>query len=93
MTMDATLQYIGGAWVLTLARDFAHPVEVVWPWLTDPARLARWSPIVPDMALDGVGPKLLGYRATLKHSGVILTERSGGGTVVAAAFSDRTTCD
>jgi len=43
MTMDATLENRDDAWVLTLRRDIAHSPEVVWPWLTDPARLARWS--------------------------------------------------
>jgi uncharacterized protein YndB with AHSA1/START domain len=38
VTMDATLQNRDGTWVLTLERDFAHPPEVVWPWLTDPER-------------------------------------------------------
>jgi uncharacterized protein YndB with AHSA1/START domain len=45
-----------GAWVLTIARNFAHPAEKGWPWLTDPDRLRQWSPIVPDRALDSAGP-------------------------------------
>jgi len=57
VTMDATLESRGDGWVLTLRREFAHPVEVVWPWLTDPARLARWSPIVPDLPFDSVGAR------------------------------------
>jgi uncharacterized protein YndB with AHSA1/START domain len=57
MTMDATLKSRDGAWVLTLEREFAHPPEVVWPWLTDPARLARWSPIVPDLPFDHAGAR------------------------------------
>ena len=56
MTMDATLENADGAWVLTLTREFAHPVEVVWPWLIDPARLAHWSPIVPERPFDAPGP-------------------------------------
>ena len=32
----------------------ASPAEV-WAHLTDPALLARWSPIVPDRPLDSVG--------------------------------------
>ena len=46
--LQGTLENRDGAWVLTLIRDFAHPPEKVWPWLTDPDRLRRWSPIVPD---------------------------------------------
>jgi uncharacterized protein YndB with AHSA1/START domain len=57
VTMDATLQNHDGAWVLTLERDFTHPPEVVFPWLTDPDRLARWSPIVPDRPLDAPGAR------------------------------------
>jgi uncharacterized protein YndB with AHSA1/START domain len=57
MTLDATLHNRDGDWVLTLKRDFAHPPEVVWPWLTDPERLARWSPIVPDRPFDAPGAR------------------------------------
>jgi uncharacterized protein YndB with AHSA1/START domain len=39
-----------------MTRELPHPVEAVWAWLTDPSRLRRWSPVVPDRALDGVGP-------------------------------------
>jgi uncharacterized protein YndB with AHSA1/START domain len=57
VTREATLKSRHGAWVLTLEREFAHPAEVVWPWLTDPARLARWSPIVPDLPFDRAGAR------------------------------------
>ena len=55
--LQGTLENLDGAWVLTLVRDFEHPPEKVWPWLTDPDRLRRWSPIVPDRPLDSVGPR------------------------------------
>ena len=29
-----------GAWVLTMTRELPHPPRSVWPWLTDPQRLA-----------------------------------------------------
>ena len=57
MTLDAKLEKNDGAWVLTLTREFDHPPEVVWPWLTDPDRLARWSPVVPDRPFDSPGPR------------------------------------
>jgi uncharacterized protein YndB with AHSA1/START domain len=57
MTLDATLRSREGAWLLTMERDFAHPPEVVWPWLTDPKRLARWSPVVPDRPFDAPGTR------------------------------------
>jgi uncharacterized protein YndB with AHSA1/START domain len=55
--LQGTLENRDDAWVLTLVRDFAHPPEKVWPWLVDPDRLRRWSPIVPDRAFDSVGPR------------------------------------
>lgn len=57
MTLQGTLENRDGEWVLTLTRDIAHPAEKVWPWLTDPDRLRRWSPIVPDRPLDTVGAR------------------------------------
>ncbi|WP_308192178.1 SRPBCC domain-containing protein [Mycobacterium sp. MYCO198283] len=39
-----------------MTRELPHPVESVWAWLTDPDRLRRWSPVVPDRALERVGP-------------------------------------
>ena len=55
--LQGTLENSDGAWVLTLVRDFGQPAEKIWPWLTDPDRLRQWSPIVPDRALDSVGPR------------------------------------
>ncbi len=54
--LQATLEDRDGRWVLTFTRDFSHPVDAVWPWLTDPDRLQRWSPVVPDRPLDKAGP-------------------------------------
>jgi uncharacterized protein YndB with AHSA1/START domain len=59
MSLDATLEHRDDAWVLTMTRQLRHPATVVWPWLTDPARLARWSPVVPDAAFDAVGARLV----------------------------------
>jgi hypothetical protein len=55
--LEATLENRDDAWVLTLVRDFRQPAEKLWPWLTEPDRLRQWSPIVPDRALDSVGPR------------------------------------
>jgi uncharacterized protein YndB with AHSA1/START domain len=57
--LRGTLENLDGAWVLTLVRDFEHPPEKVWPWLSDPGRLRQWSPIVPDRSFDGVGTRLV----------------------------------
>lgn len=51
-----TLAAVDGNWVLTMTRTFPHEPARVWPWLTDPARLAKWSPLVPDRPLDSPGP-------------------------------------
>jgi uncharacterized protein YndB with AHSA1/START domain len=57
MSLDATLAHRDGTWVLTMSRRLRHPAAVVWPWLIDPERLARWSPVVPDIAFDAVGAR------------------------------------
>lgn len=54
----AALTEVEGRWQLTMIRDLPHPANRVWPMLTDPAQLARWSPVVPDRALDSPGPAL-----------------------------------
>ena len=53
--LQATLENRDGAWVLTLVRDFGHPPETVWPWLTDPESSADGPPVVPDHALISPG--------------------------------------
>ena len=55
--LAGTLENRDGAWVLTLVREFTHPAEKVWPWLTDPDRLRQWSPVIPDRPFDSVGPR------------------------------------
>ena len=55
--LHATLENRDSTWVLTLVRDFRHPPETVWPWLTDPDRLRRWSPVVPNRPFDSVGTR------------------------------------
>lgn len=54
--LQATLEDRDGRWVLTFTRDLAHSADAVWPWLTEPDRLRRWSPVVPDRTFDSVGP-------------------------------------
>lgn len=53
---QATLREVARRWVLTMTRELAHPVEHVWPKLTDPDQLVRWSPVVPDRPFTSVGP-------------------------------------
>jgi uncharacterized protein YndB with AHSA1/START domain len=52
---SAVLIETAGRWVLTMTRGLRHPPDRVWPLLTEPAQLARWSPVVPDRALISVG--------------------------------------
>jgi uncharacterized protein YndB with AHSA1/START domain len=54
--LQATLEDRDGRWVLSFTRELSHPAETVWPWLTEPDRLRRWSPAVPDRAFVSVGP-------------------------------------
>jgi uncharacterized protein YndB with AHSA1/START domain len=67
--LQGTLENRDSAWVLTLVRDFRHPPETVWPWLTDPDRLRRWSPVVPDRPFDSVGTNSCTAGATTSCAG------------------------
>ncbi|WP_217428180.1 SRPBCC domain-containing protein [Microlunatus speluncae] len=51
----ATLTDDNGSWVLTMTRSLPRSVDQVWPWLTEPERLAQWSPIVPNRSLISRG--------------------------------------
>ena len=53
---EAVLARADGRWVLTMTRDLRHPPERVWPMLTEPGQLSRWSPVVPDRPLTSAGP-------------------------------------
>ena len=50
------LNRAGDGWELTLGRHFNHAPERLWTMITDPAQLAKWSPIVPDRPLTSAGP-------------------------------------
>jgi uncharacterized protein YndB with AHSA1/START domain len=52
----ATLTHDAGRWVLTMTRELRHPADRVWPKLTEPAELSKWSPVVPDRPLTSAGP-------------------------------------
>lgn len=67
MTTDATMSLVDDAaaqltaartryGVLTMTVELPADQASVWNCLTDPTRLAQWSPIVPDRALDSEGP-------------------------------------
>lgn len=54
--LDVSLVPDADRWMLTLRRQFPQTPERLWEMLTDPAQLARWSPIVPDRSLTTPGP-------------------------------------
>ena len=43
-------------WTLVMRRRVSRSPLQLWATLTQPAELARWSPIVPDRPLTGPGP-------------------------------------
>lgn len=53
---DALLRRLDGRWTLRMSRYLPHPPARVWPMLTEPTKLMRWSPVIPDRAFDSVGP-------------------------------------
>ncbi len=54
--VEALVEHEGNTWTLVMRRRFAHPPERLWRMLTEPDRLGRWSPIVPDRPLTAPGP-------------------------------------
>jgi len=53
---EVALERDEAGWTLVMRRPLRHSPEQVWRMLTEPDRLARWSPIVPDRSLAEVGP-------------------------------------
>lgn len=51
----AIIEKDGARWVLVVRRDFAHPPELVWDALTDPAQLREWAPFDADANLGEAG--------------------------------------
>jgi uncharacterized protein YndB with AHSA1/START domain len=54
--LDAVLTRVAGRWTLTMTSELRHLADRVWPMLTEPGRLAIWSPVVPDRSLTSLGP-------------------------------------
>lgn len=54
--LHARLEPDDGRWTLVVRRHLPDDPDALWLALTDPERLARWSPIVPDRALVTLGP-------------------------------------
>ncbi len=51
----AEIRKDGSRWTLVVVRDLAHPPEMVWEALTDPAHLREWAPFDADHNLDRTG--------------------------------------
>jgi len=51
-----TLSTIDGRPQLRLEKRLAHPVERVWPAITEPAQLSRWFPAQVELELRPGAP-------------------------------------
>ncbi|MFT4296757.1 MAG: SRPBCC domain-containing protein [Micropruina sp.] len=54
--IEVDLELEEDQWTIVMRRRFPHAPQKLWAMLTEPARLARWSPIVPDRPLTEPGP-------------------------------------
>lgn len=54
--IEVLLQQTEAEWTLIMRRTFPHSPKKLWRMLTRPDLLERWSPVVPDRALDRPGP-------------------------------------
>ncbi len=54
--IEVQLELEEDRWTLVMRRRFPHGPQRLWAMLTDPVKLARWSPIVPDRPLTEPGP-------------------------------------
>lgn len=54
--IEVLLELDEDRWTLVMRRRFPHSPQKLWAMLTEPAKLARWSPIVPDRPLTEPGP-------------------------------------
>ena len=54
--IEVLLELDEDRWTLVMRRRFPHSTQTLWAMLTDPAKLAHWSPIVPNRPLTEPGP-------------------------------------
>lgn len=54
--IEVQLELEEDRWTIVMCRQFPHAPQKLWAMLTEPAQLARWSPIVPDRPLTEPGP-------------------------------------
>lgn len=53
--IEVELELEDDRWTIVMRRRFPHGPQRLWAMLTDPAKLARWSPIVPNRPLTEPG--------------------------------------
>ncbi|WP_084129649.1 SRPBCC domain-containing protein [Demequina sp. NBRC 110055] len=53
---EVLLEHEAGRWTLVMRRHFTQEADLLWRMLTEPDRLACWSPVVPDRPLTTPGP-------------------------------------
>ena len=54
--IEVLLELDQDRWTIVMRRRFPHDLQKLWLMITDPAKLARWSPIVPDRPMSTPGP-------------------------------------
>jgi uncharacterized protein YndB with AHSA1/START domain len=54
--VEATLTGDAGRWILAMTRELPQTADRIWPKLTEPGELSKWSPVVPDRPLTSLGP-------------------------------------
>jgi uncharacterized protein YndB with AHSA1/START domain len=54
--VEVLLEHGESQWTLVMRRHFPHSPQKLWQMITDPERLARWSPVVPNRPLTEPGP-------------------------------------
>ena len=54
--IEVLLELDEDRWTIVMRRRFPDEPQRLWAMLTDPSKLALWSPIVPDRPLTDPGP-------------------------------------
>jgi uncharacterized protein YndB with AHSA1/START domain len=74
----AHIEKDGERWVLVVRRELAHPPELVWSAITDPAQLREWAPFDANQNLGntGVAVRLTTAGAPMLHVTETAIERA-----------------
>jgi uncharacterized protein YndB with AHSA1/START domain len=86
---DVTAHEDDGRWTLVFTRMLRHPPQKVWSALTDPARLAKWSPFTPDRDLGHTGAATLTMtEGEVSHDGPASVTRAEAPTLLEYTWGD-----